>query len=443
MTDPLVREVAARLAALAPAGAPVLVAVSGGPDSRALLEMLVQGRSVLARDLVIGHVDHGIAAESAAVAAQVAEVSRGHGVPYRVAQLALGGEASETTARRARRRALEAMADDAGAAVIALGHHADDQVETILMRLLRGSGPAGLAGMAATAGRYVRPLLDWPQATLAAWLTDQGLSAHQDPANHDPRHLRSWLRQELLPQLDRRLPEVRPRILAAGRQAAEARSAWAAVPELLPALALQHETEALSVAALPLWGYRSEVRRALLAALGRRLGVSIGARRAAAIERLLASGRSGRVVRVDPRLDVELSRDRLFLRRPTAATADEVPLPAEGTAALGPWRLACRPDQAAALARAEATTWFTPGALAARPWRPGDRIRPLGGSGSRAVGRMLREAGVPRGRRAAWPVIVGPVGGDATILWVPGICRASARTPAEGTEARRVDCTLA
>lgn len=442
MDDSLVGLVTTRIEALTPPDAPILVAVSGGPDSIALLELLHRGREHHGRALVVAHVDHGIAPESPGVAAMVAALASQRGLPCRQVTLALGPGASETRARRARRAALEALADEVGAAVIATAHHAEDQAETVLLRVLRGSGPAGLAGMAPRAGRWVRPLLEVRRETLHGWLERAGIQGWQDPANRDPRHLRSWLRHQLLPVIAERLPDVVERLTGVGQQAAASRLAWEAVPELLPTLDVQGAAEALSVAAPPLRGYRSEVRQALLGALGRRMGVLLGQRRLGVLEGVLLRGDAGTMVRLDRRLEVELSGDRIHFRRPNRRVPTPMALPEVGEVVFGSTCLSVRVGPAGESERSGSVAWFPTLPLEVRAWQSGDRIRPLGGVGSRRVVALLREAGVPRGDRAQWPVVLGRLNGEAIILWVPGICRADTAVPGAGTEAVRVECHL-
>jgi tRNA(Ile)-lysidine synthase len=443
MDDPLVAAVAEIVESLTPPGATILVAVSGGPDSIALLELLHRGRARHGRTLVVAHVDHGIATASAEVATTVEALATRRGLRWHGVTLALGQGASETRARRARRAALEQIARDVGAEAIATAHHADDQAETILLRVLRGSGPVGLAGMAPRAGRWLRPVLHVRREVLHAWLREAGLVGWSDPANRDPRHLRSWLRHQVLPLVAERLPDVVARLTGVGQQAAASRTAWDELPALLPALDLQGSSEALSVAAPPLRGYRSEVRLGLLAALGRRMGVLLGQRRLGVLEGLLRQGGSGTTVRVDRRLEVELSGERLYLRRPGREAPTPVVLPLGGEVSFGTRRFSARPETAGEPTRTGPVAWLPTMPLEVRAWQSGDRIRPLGGTGSRRVAALLREAGVPRGDRAQWPVVIGRLNGEAIILWVPGICRADAALPGAGTEAVRVECHLA
>ncbi len=440
MSDDLVATVAARLARLSPPGEVVLLAVSGGPDSVAMLDLCWRGRERHQRPLEVVHVDHGIDPASRRVSDSVEHLAEGYGLVCHVRRLALGPDASETAARRARREAFRVLRSEIGASRVALAHHADDQVETVLLRVLRGSGPAGLAGMAPRRGPWIRPLLELSRASLQAHLAAHGLSAWQDPANRDARHLRSWLRSTVLPLLESRDHNVRERLLELSAQAARDRRAWNSLPERLAALELEVEGGRVSVAAAPLLGYRSELQHAVLAALGRRFGVPLGRRRVARIVALLAGGRSGRRVRLAAGLEAELAFDRLLLRRPAAVAFPPVELPAAGEAMAGPHRFRCRAAPAGQVSRQDAATALAPGRYQARSWQPGDRIRPLGGTGSRSVAVLLRESRVAAGRRMSWPVVVAD---DATIVWVPGICRSGERLPPAGKEALHVECDLA
>ena len=144
-----------------------MVAVSGGPDSVALLDLLHTLAPDLGLSLVVAHADHGIQADSGTVGQAVAALARRYGLPFELGELRLGSEASETAARRARYAWLAEVQRHRAARYLVTAHHSDDQVETIVLRLLRGSGPAGLAGMPARArGGLVRPLLPFTRRDL-------------------------------------------------------------------------------------------------------------------------------------------------------------------------------------------------------------------------------------------------------------------------------------
>jgi tRNA(Ile)-lysidine synthase len=148
-------------------------------------------------------VDHGLRPESADEAAMVGQVCRRLGVPHAVLPVTVGGGNVQAQAREARYAALAAWMAREGLGALATAHHADDQAETLLMRLGRGSGVAGLAGVRArgqvpgTVLPLVRPLLGWRRAELAQVVEAAGIAAAQDPSNHDPRFDRVRLRQAL------------------------------------------------------------------------------------------------------------------------------------------------------------------------------------------------------------------------------------------------------
>lgn len=427
-----------------------LVAVSGGADSLALLHLLVEHQNTHPLRLVVAHVDHGIYPESGVIAERVEVLARRLRLPFETTRLILGAGASETRARRARWSWLFELLYRHRPGIILTAHHRDDQIETVLMRVLAGSGPAGLTGMVSWGGRerregrpgppkpeIVRPLLPFTREELRAWVAEQGLEAWEDPANRDPRHLRGWLRTELLPLLRARFPDLDRRVLALAAQAGLDRAAWDAALEAL-ALDVRAEPQGISVASAPLRAYDTSLAQALLMAAARRAGCVIGPGRASTIMRMLVRGRSGARVELGGRWIAETRFDRLALVRQECQLEQWRVLLGEprGEVRAGPWRIRWMPSSAPGrLERAAWTTWVTPGAYQVRPWRPGDRLRPLGGRGSRLVVRCMQERRVGRGERPEWPVVTM----GETVIWVPGVSRAEAAVPDEGTEAYRVD----
>ena len=426
------------LAKLALPAGPALVAVSGGADSLALLALLVRSPAAGELALQVAHADHGLHPDSAAVAQAVEAVAREFQLPFLSNRLALPRGASETAARAARYAWLLSEADRLEA-LLFTAHHRDDQVETILMRVLKGSGPAGLAGIPARRERLVRPLLPFRHQELADYLRGLGRTWWEDPANTELRHERSWLRSEILPLIRQRVPSLDQRLLALGRQAAANRAGWDALLGQIPGLDMQRAADGVSVAATPLRGYDSAILRALLGALGRRAGCLIGPARAARIERLLARGRSGAVAELGAGFAAELTFGRLRLFRDPGHRPQWGGTPLDGPAGslhLGPWRISWReqapPEQ---LDRTASSTWLAEGSYTVRPWRAGDRIRPLGGTGRRLVVRCMQDAKVPRSLRVGWPVIED----SGEVVWVPGVCRSAVRVPGPGARARRID----
>lgn len=177
----------------------VLVAVSGGADSLALLLL---SHAVLGDRCHAATVDHGLRPEAAAEAAFVADVCRVRGIGHATLAGALPARVGRTANLSSRARALryallETQAAAIGARWIATAHHADDQLETLVMRLNRGAGVAGLAGIRAKGARVIRPLLGWRRAELAALVADAGIVPVDDPSNRDDRFDRARLRKRL------------------------------------------------------------------------------------------------------------------------------------------------------------------------------------------------------------------------------------------------------
>jgi tRNA(Ile)-lysidine synthase len=419
-----------------------LVAVSAGPDSVVLLDLLVRTRDVHHLELVVAHLDHGIHPDSGRVADQVRELATAYALPFEGGRLRLGSEVAETVARRERYAWLQAALLRSGARYILTAHHADDQVETVLMRVLRGSGPAGLAGMAAIQGRLVRPLLPFAGAELRTYLKEAGLHAWLDPANADPRHLRSWIRTDVLPRLRERLTDVDSQLERVAAQAARDRAAWNAVLDALPSLDLQVESEAISVAGSTLAGYDSALAEVVVLAAARRAGCRLGPSRIGRIFQLLKSGGSGERVPLGAGWMAELTFGRLRIAAEKSGPGGVAwVLEGErGERRWGRWRF--RWELATAPARQDRiglSAWFAPDALTVRSWLPGERLKPLGGTGRRLVVRCFQEVRVPRSRRGSWPVLAQ----NDHVLWIPGVCRSDARVPARGTEALRVDAEYA
>jgi tRNA(Ile)-lysidine synthase len=195
-------------------GESVLIACSGGPDSTALVDALARLAPPREWRLTVAHVDHGLRAGSSAEADVVGALAASHGLAFRALSVSVGaGSSLQDRARTARHAALRAEAVRTGATVIALGHTADDQAETVLMRALAGASPAGLPAMAERESGLVRPLLRvWRDATIA-YCAALGIVPLDDPSNNDPRFLRSRVRHEVIPAIEAVFPGARRRLV--------------------------------------------------------------------------------------------------------------------------------------------------------------------------------------------------------------------------------------
>lgn len=219
--DPLAAQVreTIRTHAMLAGGERVVAAVSGGPDSTVLLSVLAALREDLRLDLHAAHLNHGLRPEASLDAAAAAAMAASLGCPYYEATEDVAAAAArerrsiEDAGREARYRFLAGVAGRIQAAVIATGHTRDDQAETVLMRLLRGSGPRGLAGIPPVRPhgglRVIRPLIETPRVEITRYLARHALDAREDASNRDLSVLRNRVRLVLLPILEGYNPDVR------------------------------------------------------------------------------------------------------------------------------------------------------------------------------------------------------------------------------------------
>jgi tRNA(Ile)-lysidine synthase len=224
----------------------VLVAVSGGPDSMALLHVLAKLAPRLGVRLEAHGIDHGLRPAAADELARAERFARGLGVPFGTTRVDVRPGANVMArAREARYRALRdalgRISEPPGGAdrrFIATGHHADDRAETVMMRLLRGAGPDGLAVLPPRAADLIRPFIRAKRADVAAHIARHHIPYAEDPTNRDPRFLRTRVRAEVLPLLSRLSPRIVEHLCdfadALGEVSTEAERVVPAVLEGLP-----------------------------------------------------------------------------------------------------------------------------------------------------------------------------------------------------------------
>ncbi|MBN1483627.1 MAG: tRNA lysidine(34) synthetase TilS [Chloroflexia bacterium] len=444
--------------ALWQAGDLVVIAVSGGPDSLCLLHVLHQHRLEHGARLHVAHLDHRLRGDvSAEEAVQVVEWARAWGLPVTAAErdvpalLRERPASLEEAARRARYRFLCALAAAQGASAIALGHTADDQVETILMHLIRGAGLGGLRGMLPLAPvapwmteglkrkrplHLVRPLLGISRQETVAYCNAAALSPLQDAWNQDPRFLRVRLRQEVLPLLKTINPRLPQALLRLGQLAG-----WLeqdlekSLDEQWPAL-VEPTAQGLRLK-LSTWTALSLSLR--LVALRRAVEQVRGHKRDLGWEAVVAAGRLeqmpvGSEVSLVDGLVARLEYDALFVGQGPPAVGpwpdlgpESRPLqipgcnPLPGGATLeareyrreevggDPWRQASPLEVWLDADRCGPQLWL-------RHWQPGDLLQPLGMAGRKKLQDLFVDEKVPRAERSRVPLLVSPQG----IVWVVG-----------------------
>lgn len=429
------------------AGDHLLAAVSGGPDSVALLSVLTS--LAPSKRLVVSalHVNYGLRGkESEEDARFVSRLCAELGVPLICERIDLSSPSNRGTglslqarARDARYAALQRAAAELGASKIALGHTADDQAETLLMWMLRGSGAAGMAGIRPVRDTvYVRPLLDSRRADVLAYLKAKGLAFRTDSSNAKPVYLRNRIRHELLPLLKQFNPAV---VEALTRQADILRDEDAYFDQWVSdwvgrhAMASDDRSLAIPRAALlelPIALQRRVIRRVMQQVAGGPHGPAFGS--AEAVLEKIVRGRSGSVLSLRGTRAVREYQDiRFFPSRYVSrhhdgcASARAVPVRAEIPSTV-PWpptgqaislRLSGVEDDTTPAGRQAArfdADRFTH-RLEVRPWQAGDVFCPQGMAGRRKkLQDYFSDIKLPRTRRAEVPLLVAPEG----ILWVAG-----------------------
>lgn len=424
-------------------GETVLVAVSGGADSTALLHVLSLLASGLDLRLQVLHVDHGLRPESSADAAFVRDLAGRYGLPVDVATVTVDRDGSlEAAARTARYAALDAHADRIGAQRIALGHTADDQAETVLMRVLEGTGVRGLAGIPAMRGRIVRPLLDVRRGALVDLLRRAGLAWIEDPSNRDPRFARNRIRHEVLPQLAAAVGgDVVPALTSVARQARNAADALEQLGRRQLARLAHLEDDAIVLPRAAL----GDLPRTLGAEVLRQASVGLGGRTSLrawehrGLTRALATPPPRRPFRLGG-ISIDVSGDRVRLGRATPPPLRARLLPVPGMVALAEIDrvIEARLLPAAGYAiRSEVTCAAfdaddLPLPLSIRGRLSGDRFVPFGGAAERRLKTVLIDAKVPRWQRDRVPLVIA----GGAIVWVGGVRRGAAAPVTAGT--RRV-----
>ncbi len=414
----------------------VLAACSGGPDSVALVALLLRLREEMPLEVVVAHFNHRLRPEAAADEAFVRGLARRLVLPLETGGKDVRREARrkrlnlEEAARGLRYEFLREAARKRGAAKIATGHTMTDQAETVLMRLFRGTGPAGLAGIEPVSGPafcpVVRPLLGLRREDIAAYLRAEGLESRSDASNLDRRLLRNRVRLGLLPEIERgygrRVVEHLSTLAGLAREEDELLAGF--VRELADEFITRRAGEtALDVRTLGL----------LPAALARRVAREFirelkGDLRTVSfkdIEALLALKDGGRMT-VKKGLVLGRERGRLARLRPARAPRGfERHWDGRGTIAVaGAAFRGTRLDRASGLSLQgddRRRALFDLGKLRLplliRGRKPGDLYRPLGAPGRKKLKEILRAKGIARADRDRLPVFLS--GGE--IAWVPGL----------------------
>jgi len=405
---------------------PVILAVSGGLDSMVLLD--AAARVAHERIAAVATFDHGTGAAARRAVAHVqreGNVRRVRVVVGRATHL----RQSEAAWRTARWSFLTESARQEGANVVT-AHSADDQVETVCMRALRGAGARGLAGLYADSS-VIRPLLGLHRADLAAYAAMVGLPHVEDPSNGSPAYLRNRLRQDLLPAIARIDPAFASGMLALARDAAIVRRRLDRIADLV---SVPTGRGAVSVPLAAMDGIAADGVAALVPALAARAGIVLDRRGTTRLTQFILKSRVGSRIQLSGGGEAVRMEGNVVIRRASPALFNDQESPLAPLVVVGAWSFQqlLRGGAGAAWSAALPADCV----LTVRGWRAGDRMRAAGSPAARRVKRFFSDAGIAGPERSGWPVVLA----DGEIVWIPGVRRSDAATDRSGRPVLRYRC---
>lgn len=417
---------------LIPPGSRVLCALSGGMDSMYLLCRLLEGAEGGGYTVAAAHYNHNLRPAAGGDEAFVRDWCRQRGVPLAVGS----GDVAETArreglgleecARRLRYEFLEGAADELGCDLIATGHHAGDNAETVLMNLIRGCGLKGLTGIPERRGRIIRPMLTLTRDEVEGYLREHGVPHVEDESNADLAYTRNRLRREVLPLLEQLNPRAVEHIAQTAARLTQDEGELAAQGARLTAQA-RRASRGLAIPA----GVLAQAPRPIaLRAAGELL------RRAGLEDRAdFRAGALALAVGTDPSGELNVTGGRVyraygelvFSPKMAGPVLEERPL-GEGDNPWGEWAVSVRETVCPPKAYLHPGEFYLkPGAYVIRPRRPGDGLR-LGPRPWKTIKKLMMEQHVPQRERSAVPVLdldgraaaAGGLGPDEAALARPG-----------------------
>jgi tRNA(Ile)-lysidine synthase len=402
----------------------LVLAISGGIDSMTLLD--VASDLVDPARLTVATFDHGTGAAATSAVAFVQEQAARRGIDC-VAERARTSLAGEAALRHARWEFLRRLARERNA-TICTGHTEDDQIETVLMRLMRDASARGLAALYARSD-VMRPLLGVRRGMVERYARARGLHWVEDPSNDSAVYHRNRLRGDLLPALRRADPSIDVTLLATARSAAQWRHDVERLCDTLADVRVFDAGRGLSV---PVGAFSSpfdKSARILWPELASRVGAVLDRRGIARLAQFTLNSRVGARVQLSGGWEVVRARNSFGLRQVSASEATSEPSALSDGTRFGNWTFRAGASSTLTSNRDSWSAWLpTHAPLLIRPWQAGDAMV-VGPDGSRRkVKGLLSAAGVTGHEKAGWPVVLS----GSEIVWVPGVRRTTAAAARSG-----------
>lgn len=456
------------------AGERIAIAVSGGADSVALLLLLLELREQLGFVPLVAHFNHKLRGRSSDADERfVARLAARHGLEFLTASADVAAQARkeranlEDAARRARYAFFQSLVDSGRCSRVAVAHTADDQAETVLAHILRGTGLAGLGGIHPSAGHVFRPLLEFRRKELRAYLRQRRQAWREDATNLDLSRLRARLRARLLPLLEKSFqPAVAEHLTSLAAQAREDEALLSALAEERIAALVREETNGLRISAADLllpWGSRFQPSPAMAKRILKRLlektktrPGQISAHHLEAALQLAAPGHAGKTLQLPGGIEIRRDLQDFFICArhggPPAAGRERAGAEAPPRSFFYPVHLqesgaTLRVPELQCAFRFMVIDWPAKRGetskvgevvldldrieepVVLRNCGPGDRFQPVGRGKPHALKRLLLEKRLSRWDRAAWPVLTS----GGSVAWVRGLPAAARFAPHAST----------
>jgi tRNA(Ile)-lysidine synthase len=433
-------------------GTGVVVGVSGGPDSTALLHILNLLKGDLGFTITAAHLDHGLRPESDLDAQFVAEMAKGLGIEFELRSVDVRNLAKslnisiEEAGRRARYDFLDEVRKKFGADIVATGHHRDDEVETFFLRIFRGSSIKGLRGIPPVRGRIIRPLINCGRSEIIDFLEKEGIAYRIDETNFSTDTDRNFIRNQVMPLVRRRFPNF-GMPLKRTMELIKVEDDFLEEETLkIYSAAVHDQGESLAVNISALRGVPGVlIARVFLRALQEFFGVEIRWRQAhlESISWLVRSNNPSSMLDLPEGIKLVKEYDRIVISRHKEIELSQP----EITRISGPGKISMSKsggtielnvlprEQNLQIERNSPGKVFFDADLISFPLilrspRPGDRFRPWGPGGTRKLKKVLIDLKIPRLKRQQLQLLLK----DDEILWIPGIRRGSAAPITEDTK---------
>lgn len=466
------------------AGERVGVAVSGGADSVALLLLLLELREKLGTVLSVVHFNHKLRGKASDLDERfVARLAEKHELTFHAGRADVAAKAKrekanlEDAARRARYEYFAELVEQGKLTRVAVAHTADDQAETVLAHVLRGTGLAGLGGIHPTAGAVFRPLLSFRRKELRAYLKRKKQTWREDRTNRDTHRTRARIRKKLLPLLEKQFqPGIVEHLTTLAELAREDEAFFEAIVEAKLSRIVRREADGIRVAITDLLPHKlhddlnvegtedteSKEKKNHIAALSKRMvrrivtevkqrDGQLGAGHVDAVLALARGVQSGRLLQLPGGLEVRRERDTLVFRARSAGNEEKSRSAwhvFEHQIDLTSGSQDVRVPELGCVFRLRVIDWPPKRAetnklgavldrdrlhspLVLRGWRPGDHMRPLGHRNAHKLTRLLNEKRISRWERAGWPVLSS----GGLLAWARGLPPAAEFAADERTRA--------